>query len=89
MNPSKTTAFVLRLFVTMGIIVMAAGLILSEQEYGNTILWSGILILICAPFFGILTTLFSLISEKDWKWAKVAIVLIIIITADVVISILL
>lgn len=46
MNPSKTTAFVLRLFVTVGIIVMAVGLILSEQEYGNTVLWSGILILI-------------------------------------------
>lgn len=88
MNPSKATAFTMRLFVAVGVAVMAIGLVLSGKEHGEDIIWLGMLILLCSPLLGILTTLIALVSEKDWLWAKVAIVLAVIISAEVAISIL-
>ncbi len=88
MNPSKATAFIMRLFVAVGVAVMAVGLILFETEHGEDIVWLGMLILLCSPLLGVLTTLIALVSEKDWLWVKVAIVLTVIISAEVIISIL-
>ncbi len=88
MNPSKATAFTMRLFVAVGIAVMAIGLALSGREHGEDIIWLGMLILLCSPLLGILTTLVALVSEKDWLWAKIAIVLAVIISAEIAISIL-
>lgn len=83
MNDSRSTAFVLRLCVCIGIAVIVIGLLTDSTD----ILWFGILALICAPFLGILTTFVSLISEKDWYWVKVAAVLIVVMAIGITISI--
>ncbi len=85
---NAATSLALRVCLFAGIILLAAGLLLSEQEYGNDILWIGILILILSPFLGILTTYSYLIAEKDWKWVKVATVLIALIIIFLAVSLL-
>jgi uncharacterized membrane protein len=85
---NKTTSFALRCCLFTGIVVLALGLILSEQDYGADILWVGLLILIASPFVGILTSYSCLIAEKDWKWTKVATVLTVLIVIFLVISLL-
>jgi len=83
---NAATSVALRCCLLTGVIVLAAGLLLSETEYGNDILWVGILILIMSPFVGILTTYSFLIAEKDWKWVKVTTVLIAFIVIFLIFS---
>jgi len=87
---NDATSLVLRLCLFAGIAVLAAGLVLlgMEWEYGNDVLWVGILILIVSPFVGVLTTYSYLIAEKDWKWVKVATVLTVLIAVFLIISLL-
>jgi len=85
---NAATSLALRICLFSGIIVLALGLVLSDQDYGRDILWVGILILVISPFVGVLTTYVYLISEKDWKWVKVASVLIAVIAVSIVMSIL-
>jgi len=86
MNAAASLA--LRCCLLTGIIVLALGLLLSGEEYGNDILWVGILILIMSPFVGVLVAYSYLIAEKDWKWAKITTVLIAIIAVFLIFSLL-
>ncbi|MDR2698145.1 MAG: DUF1634 domain-containing protein [Candidatus Methanoplasma sp.] len=79
---------VLRYCLFAGIAVLATGLILSEQEYGDWIMRAGVLILIASPFAGVLTAYVCLIAEKDWKWVKIATVLTALILVFLVVSLL-
>ncbi|MCL1810953.1 MAG: DUF1634 domain-containing protein [Methanomassiliicoccaceae archaeon] len=83
-----STSLALRCCLFAGIALLAVGLIFSEQEYGDDIMWVGILILIASPFVGVLTTLSHLTAEKDWKWVKVAAVLAAMILVFLIISLL-
>jgi len=87
---NDATSLVLRICLFAGIGVLAAGLILLgiEWEYGNDVLWVGILILILSPFVGVLVTYSYLIAERDWKWVKVATVLTVLIMVFLIISLL-
>jgi uncharacterized membrane protein len=69
-------------------VLSAIGLFLSEHEYGDPIMWTGLLIMIVSPFAGVLTVYSNLIKEKDWKWVKVATLLIVIMFIGLIFSML-
>jgi len=87
MRMNDATSLALRCCLFSGIIILVIGLVLSGTDYGNDILWLGLLILIISPFVGILVTYSYLISEKDWIWVKVATVLVLIIVVFLAASI--
>ena len=85
MNVNNLTSTVLRISLITGLIITTAGLLLQDH-FGDIILWVGLLIMICSPLIGILTTFIMLFKEKDWKWVKITLVLIVVIVAGLVIS---
>ena len=86
MNLNKTTALALRIGILIGMAVTAVGLAVDMMNGGDGILYAGILILIISPFIGVLVSFASLISEKDWRWAFVALILIVITTVGIALS---
>jgi len=84
-NVNNLTSTVLRISLITGLIITTAGLLLQDH-FGDIILWVGLLIMICSPLIGILTTFIMLFKEKDWKWVKITLVLIVVIVAGLVIS---
>ena len=87
MNLNKTTALALRVGILTGMVIIAIGLAVDMMGFGEDVIYWGILILIASPFIGVLASFASLISEKDWRWAGVALVLIIITTTGVFLSV--
>ena len=85
---NDATSLALKVCLFTGIAVLIAGLVLSDWEGGDSILWIGLLILIASPFVGILTACLCLIAEKDWKWVKVAAVLTVLIIVFLIASLL-
>ncbi|MCL2032386.1 MAG: DUF1634 domain-containing protein [Methanomassiliicoccaceae archaeon] len=88
MKMSDATSLSLKCCLFAGIALLAAGLVLSEQDVGDRIMWLGALVLIASPFIGVLTTLFHLVAEKDWKWVRTASVLAAMILVFLILSIL-
>ena len=88
MRLNDATSLALRCCLYAGIAFITMGLILSEQEYGDLVMWIGILILIASPFIGILATYSHLIAEKDWMWVQVTTVLTAMILAFLTVSLL-
>ena len=88
MRMNDAASLALRCCLFAGIVVLAAGLVLSEYDIGNDILWIGILMLVLSPFVGILVAYSYLISEKDWKWVRTATVLIVLIVVFLIVSLL-
>jgi cell division protein FtsW (lipid II flippase) len=86
---TNATSLSLKCCLFAGIILLIAGLILSEQDYGDKILWTGALVLIASPFVGVLVTYAHLIAEKDWKWVKVATILALLIIVFLILSLIL
>jgi Protein of unknown function (DUF1634). len=84
-NVNNLTSTVLKISLIAGLIITTAGLLLQDH-FGDIILWVGLLIMICSPLIGILTTFMMLFKEKDWKWVKITLVLIVVIVAGLVIS---
>ena len=84
----ENTAAALRYGIVVGIIIIAIGLLVSsfDTEYEDRILWFGILVLLATPLFGIVISMISLATEKDWKWVSVAAVLLAIIASGIVIA---
>ena len=85
MNVNTLTSAVLKIGLIAGLLITVAGLLLHDQ-FGDTILWIGLLIMICSPFVGIFASFVMLIKEKDWKWVKIAMILIIVIVIGLVLS---
>lgn len=86
MNMYDSTAKVLRGGAIIGILLTAAGLVAAFLGYGETLLWTGLLILIISPMFGVVTTAISLILEKDFRWVAIALFLITISAISIVIT---
>ena len=83
---TDSTALAMKVSLIIGIIITAIGLVLSETDIGNRIMWAGLLILIISPLIGVLATYVSLMNEKDWFWVKVTTILIMAITIGLIIS---
>ena len=83
---TDSTSLAMKVSLIIGIIITAIGLVLSETDIGNRIMWAGLLILIISPLIGVLATYVSLMNEKDWFWVKVTTILIMAITIGLIIS---
>lgn len=88
MNVYDSTASILRYGVTLGIIIMAVGLVLNcfDLSYADDTLWFGTLILILSPLFGVIVSTVCLMLEKDWKWVTVASILLAVTIAGMIVS---
>lgn len=89
MNLNEATAKVLKSFVLTGMIILVIGLVLSETEYGNGILWFGTLVLIIGPVAGIAVTYAYLIKGREKFWASIATILIAVIIIGMLLSLVL
>lgn len=87
MNMNNATSASLRYCLIAGILLIFIGLIFSEYEIGNSIMWIGLLVLIASPFLGVIVTYVHLIKEKDIPWVKIATILIVVITIGLIMSI--
>jgi len=86
MNITDRTSLTLKIGITLGIVIMIIGLIFSNQDTEQHVLWLGILILICTPLTGVIVTYISLIEDKDWKWVKITTLLIIVMIIGLAVS---
>ena len=86
MNLNRSTAMTLRAGIVLGMILMVIGLLVESTGGDDTILYTGMLVLIISPFLGVIVSFVSLLSEKDWIWAIVAGILIVITTTGILMS---
>ena len=82
MSLNDETSWVLKWGTVVGLAIMAVGLVLSFAGFSEDIMAAGILVLIFTPAAGVVVTTKCLVQEKDWKWVKVAILLIIILQSS-------
>ncbi len=87
MDINRSTAVMLRAGIYIGLAISLVGLVLSMLDKGDGVLWLGILVLILSPFLGVIVTTVSLVIQKDWRWAAVAVVLICITATGALLSI--
>ena len=88
MNLYDATSDSLRYGILVSMAIIALGLVTDWSGYGENVLWFGVLALILTPFFSVIVSLICLVREKDLYWAKVAVVLLSVVTAGVMIAIL-
>ena len=86
MNLNRSTAMTLRAGIVLGMVLMVIGLLIESTGGDDTILYTGMLVLIISPFLGVIVSFVSLLSEKDWVWAIVAGILIVITTTGILMS---
>jgi len=84
MNTNKYIAWTLRGGIIAGIVLIIIGELL---EAGNPILWLGVLLLILSPLFGVVVAFSGLIVEKDWFWAGIAGIVLIVVTAGLALAV--
>ena len=86
MNLNRSTAMTLRAGIVLGMVLMVIGLLIESTSGDDTLLYTGMLVLIISPFLGVIVSFVSLLSEKDWIWAIVAGILIVITTTGILMS---
>ena len=86
MNLNRSTAMTLRAGIVLGMVLMVIGLLIESTGGDDTLLYTGMLVLIISPFLGVIVSFVSLLSEKDWIWAIVAGLLIPITTTGILMS---
>lgn len=86
MNLNRSTAMTLRAGIVLGMVLMVIGLLIESTGGDDTLLYTGMLVLIISPFLGVIVSFVSLLSEKDWIWAIVAGILIVITTTGILMS---
>ena len=85
MNMNKSIAWTLRIGIVLGLILIVIGELISED---NLFLYYGLLILIASPLFAVIVAFIGLISEKDWFWACIAGLVVIIVVSGAVVAML-
>ena len=86
MNLNRSTAMTLRAGIVLGMVLMVIGLLIESTGGDDPLLYTGMLVLIISPFLGVIVSFVSLLSEKDWIWAIVAGILIVITTTGILMS---
>ena len=86
MSLNDETSWILKSETSVGLILMAVGLVLSIAGITDLLLLAGIIVLIFAPVAGVLVSTKCLIQENDRTWLKVAALLIIILVIGMLIS---
>ena len=85
MNMNKMTAWTLRIGIVVGLILIVIGEFMAE---GNPFLYYGLLVLIASPMLAVMVTFIGLITERDWLWAGVAGLVVIIVVSGAVLAML-
>jgi len=85
MNMNRMTAWTLRIGIVIGLILIVIGEFMSE---GNPFLYYGLLVLIASPMLAVIVTFIGLITERDWLWAGVAGLVVIIVVSGAVLAML-
>ena len=85
MNMNKSIAWTLRIGIIIGLVLIIIGEFISED---NPFLYYGLLVLIASPLFAVIMALIGLIREKDWFWAGVAALVVIIVVTGAIIAML-
>jgi len=85
MNMNKMTAWTLRIGIVVGLILIVIGEFMTE---GNPFLYYGLLVLIASPMLAVIVTFIGLITERDWLWAGVAGLVVIIVVSGAVLAML-
>lgn len=83
---NRSTAFMLRTGISVGIILMVIGLALYLMDITETVLYIGVLVLIISPFLGVLVSFAVLVIDRDWRWAAVATVLVVVTAIGILVS---
>lgn len=88
MNPdlNRSTALMLRIGIVIGMVLLVCGLAMYAVDGSETLLYAGILVLILSPFLGVIVSFAVLVLERDWRWAAVAAVLVIVTAVGILIS---
>ncbi len=86
MNLHSSTSKTLWGTAVTGIAIIVVGLIASMLNYGESILWLGLLILIMSPIFGVIVSAVSLFINRDYAWMTVALVLITMTAASIILA---
>ena len=78
LNPA--TGRTLRYGITLGILVLLIGMLISIFNSGisETVLWAGVCIVIFVPFVSVIVSALALYSERDFYWLKRVFLVIII-----------
>lgn len=85
MSMNKSIAWTLRIGTVVGLAMIAVGLCISDD---NPFLYYGLLVLIASPLFAVIAALVGLIREKDWFWAGIAALVVIIVVSGAIIAML-
>jgi uncharacterized membrane protein len=85
-NLNDSTAKMLWYGGITGIALIVAGLIFAATGFGDSVLWVGVLVLIASPMAGVAVSMTILFLEKDYKWAAVAMLLIVLSAAGAAVS---
>ena len=83
MNMNMSIAWTLRIGIVLGLILIVIGEFL---EPGNQVLYYGLLVLIASPMFAVITALIGLIRERDWFWALIAVVVLVIVVSGAILA---
>ena len=86
MSLNEETATVLKTGTRIGLAIIAVGLVLSIAGITELVLLAGIVVLIFTPVIGIGVSTKCLIQEKDTFWARIALILIVVIAAGMLFS---
>lgn len=85
MDLDKSTGYVLRYGVYVAIAIMVLGLVVQQfAEVGGTIINVGVGLLVLTPFFSIIMSAFALYTERDYKWLRVAMCVLLISIVGIV-----
>ena len=83
MNMNKSITWTLRIGIVLGLILIILGEFLEE---GNPFLYDGLLVLISSPMFAVIAALIGLVREKDWFWALITLIVLIIVVSGAVLA---
>lgn len=86
MNLYGSTSKTLWWGAVLGVSIIALGLIVESMGFGDQVLWLGLLILITSPMLGVIVSMTSLVKDKNYRWAAVALLLIVMVVISLVIT---
>ncbi len=83
MNMNMSITWTLRIGIVLGLILIVIGEFL---EPGNQVLYYGLLVLIASPMFAVIAALIGLIRERDWFWALIAVIVLVIVISGAIMA---
>lgn len=86
MNLYGSTSKALWWGAILGITVIALGLIVESMGFGDQVLWLGLLILIISPMIGVVVSMTCLVKNKNYSWAIVALLLVVMTMISIAIT---